>query len=202
LIREHAILLNVSKTICVFSGSSQRVAPAYFDAAIELGRFIGARGWTMVFGGGTIGLMGATARGVHEAGGRVMAVIPDGLNRPGVLYETADEIIVTDTLRERKAAMDARADAFVALPGGFGTLEEIVEVITLKQLRYHQRAIVFLNTLNFYDALIAFFHQQVRDSFVRADHQALYHVAHTPAEAMDHLDRYAPRPVPGKLEQA
>jgi uncharacterized protein (TIGR00730 family) len=192
----------MSKSICVFSGSSQRVAPAFFDAAAELGRLIGARGWEMVFGGGTIGLMGATARGVHEAGGRVSAVIPHRLNRPGVLYETADELITTDTLRERKAVMDARADAFVALPGGFGTLEEAVEAITLKQLRYHERAIVFLNTLNFYDGLIAFFHQQVRDGFVRADHQSLYHVAQDPAEVMDYLDRYVPATLPGKLEQA
>ena len=192
----------MSKTICVFSGSSQRVAPAYFDAAIELGQLIGARGWEMVFGGGTIGLMGATARGVHETGGRVTAVIPHGLNRPGVLYETADELVVTDTLRERKAIMDERADAFVALPGGFGTLEEVIEVITLKQLRYHDRAIVFLNTLGFYDALITFLHQQVRDGFVRADHQPLYHVAQTPAEMMAYLDAYAPTPLPGKLESA
>jgi hypothetical protein len=188
------------KTICVFSGSSQRVLPAYFDAASELGRLIGSRGWELVFGGGTIGLMGAVARGVHEAGGRVTAVIPERLNRPGVLYETADEIIVTATLRDRKAVMDERAGAFVALPGGFGTLEEVIEVITLKQLRYHDRAIVFLNTLGYYDALIAFLHQQARDGFVRAEHQSLYHVADTPAGTVSHLDTYAP--MPDKLEPA
>ncbi len=192
----------MSKAICVFSGSSQRVAPAYFEVANELGQLIGARGWEMVFGGGTIGLMGATARGVHEAGGRVTAVIPHALNRPGVLYETADEILLTDTLRERKAIMDDRANAFVALPGGFGTLEEVIEVITLKQLRYHDRAIVFLNTLGFYDALIDFLHQQVRDGFVRADHQSLYHVAPTPAATLAYLDVYVPTPLPGKLESA
>ncbi len=192
----------MSKTICVFSGSSQRVAPAYFDAAGELGRLIGARGWDLVFGGGTIGLMGAVARGVHETGGRVIAVIPERLNRPGVLFETADEIIVTATLRDRKAVMDERADAFVALPGGVGTLEEVIEVITLKQLRYHDRAIVFLNTLGFYDALITFLHQQSRDGFVRPEHQSLYHVADTPAQILSYLDTYAPTPMPDKLESA
>jgi len=192
----------MSKAVCVFSGSSQRVAAPYFEDATELGRLIGARGWEMVFGGGTIGLMGATARGVHETGGRVTAVIPQRLNRPGVLYETADELVVTDTLRERKAIMDERADAFVALPGGFGTLEEVIEVITLKQLRYHDRAIVFLNTLGFYDGLVSFLHQQIRDGFVRADHKALYHLAPSPAATMAYLDAYAPTPLPGKLESA
>ena len=190
------------KTICVFSGSSQRVAPEFFGAASELGRLIGARGWELVFGGGTIGLMGAVARGVHEAGGRVTAVIPERLNRPGVLYETADEVVVTDTLRERKRIMDERADAFVALPGGFGTLEETIEVITLKQLRFHDRAIVLLNTLGYYDALIAFLHQQSRDGFVCVEHQSLYHVAETPARTLSYLDAYIPAPMPDKLESA
>ena len=190
------------KTICVFSGSSERIAPEFFEAARELGRLIGARSWELVFGGGTVGLMGAVARGVHERGGRVTAVIPDRLNRPGVLYQTADEILVTDTLRERKAAMDERADAFVALPGGVGTLEEVVEVITLKQLGYHDRGIVFLNTLGYYDALIAFFHQQSREGFVRIEHQSLYHVAETPADVLAYLDAYSPAPVPGKLDSA
>jgi len=190
------------KTVCVFSGSSERVAPAYFEAAAELGRLIGARGWEMVFGGGTIGLMGATARGVHEAGGRVTAVIPNLLNRDGIVYTLADDIVLTETLRERKAIMDERADAFVALPGGFGTLEEVIEVLTLKQLGYHDRAVVFLNTEGFYEPLIEFFHHQVRDNFVRAEHHALYHVADTPADVMAYLDTYTPEPMPDKLESA
>lgn len=190
------------KTICVFSGSSQRVAEVYFAAAAELGRLIGARGWEMVFGGGTIGLMGAAARGVHEAGGRVTAVIPTRLNRNGVVYATADDIIVTETLRERKAIMDERADAFVALPGGFGTLEEVAEVLTLKQLGYHNRPVVFLDTEGFYEPLIEFFHHQVRDRFVRAEHHALYHVSDTPAEVMAYLDSYTPGQMPDKLESA
>jgi uncharacterized protein (TIGR00730 family) len=139
---------------------------------------------------------------VHQAGGRVTAIIPHALNRPGVLYETADELVVTDTLRERKAEMDERADAFVALPGGFGTLEEVIEVITLKQLRYHDRAIVLLNTDGFYELLLDFFHHQVRDGFVREDHLSLYYVADTPAEVMAYLDAYKPMQLPGKLESA
>lgn len=191
----------MSKTICVFSGSSERVEESYFEAAGELGRRMASSGWRLVFGGGTIGLMGAVARGVHEHGGHVTAVIPERLNRPGVVYETADEIVVTETLRERKHIMDERADAFVALPGGFGTLEEIIEVLTLKQLRYHDRPVLFLNTLGYYDTLVAFFHQQVREHFVKSEHQALYEVAATPEAVVDHITAYVPVELPEKFDE-
>ncbi len=189
----------MSLTVCVFCGSSDRVARAYFDAAADLGRRIAGRGWGLVFGGGTIGLMGAVARGAHEGGGRVAAIIPERLNRPGIVYETADEIIETSTMRERKAEMDRRADAFIALPGGFGTLEEVLEVITLKQLKYHERPVVLLNTGGFYDSLVALFHQQVREAFVRTEHQQLYAVAATPEEALACIETYAPPAMPDKL---
>ena len=190
---------NVSKCICVFSASSEAVDIAYFDAATMLGRRIAEAGWSMIFGGGTIGLMGATARAVHAEGGRVVGVIPNGLNRPGVAYEAADELIVTKTLRERKAIMDERADAFIALPGGFGTIEEIVEVLALKQLRYHDRPVVFLNTEGFFDRLLDFFEHQVDRQFVKAEHRRLYHVANTTEDAMDHIRKYAGAEVPEKF---
>jgi uncharacterized protein (TIGR00730 family) len=189
----------MSLTVCTFCGSSETVARPYFDAAADLGRRIAARQWGLVFGGGTIGLMGAVARGVHEGGGHVTAIIPEMLNRPGIVYETADEIVVTSTMRERKAEMDRRADAFIALPGGFGTLEELLEVITLKQLKYHDRPVILLNTGGFYESLIALFHQQVRESFVRPEHQQLYAVAPTPADAIARIESYAPTPMPDKL---
>ena len=189
----------MSKCICVFSASSEAVDIAYFDAATMLGRRIAEAGWSMIFGGGTIGLMGATARAVHAEGGRVVGVIPNGLNRPGVAYEAADELIVTKTLRERKAIMDERADAFIALPGGFGTIEEIVEVLALKQLRYHDRPVVFLNTEGFFDRLLDFFEHQVDRQFVKAEHRRLYHVANTTEDAMDHIRKYAGAEVPEKF---
>ncbi len=192
----------MSQTVCVFCGSSERVDRTYFDHAADLGRRMAARGWRLVFGGGTVGLMGAVARGVHEGGGHVVAVIPDRLNRPGIVYETADEIIVTPTLRERKAEMDRRADAFIALAGGFGTLEELLEAITLKQLAYHDRPVVLLNTAGFYDPLVRFFDAQVRTHFVRTDHQSLYFVAATPADALDYVNAYAPTPLADKLSRS
>lgn len=190
----------MSKTICVFSGSSETVERPYFDAAGELGRRIASAGWRLVFGGGTIGLMGAVARGVHAHGGHVTAVIPERLNRVGIVYDTSDEIVVTETLRERKAIMDERADAFVALPGGFGTLEEVIEVITLKQLRYHDRAVVLMNTLGYYDTLVAFFHQQVREHFVKSEHTALYHLSNSPESVVDYLTAYVPQEFSEKFE--
>ena len=189
----------MSLTVCTFSGSSETVARPYFDAAADLGRRIAERKWALVFGGGTIGLMGAVARGAHENGGHVTAVLPEKLNRPGIVYETADEIVITSTMRERKAEMDRRADAFVALPGGFGTLEELLEVLTLKQLAYHKRPVVLLNTGGFYDSLVALFHQQARESFVRTEHQSLYFVAATPGDALSHIESYSPGEVPDKL---
>ena len=190
---------NVNKSVCVFSASSEAVDAAYFDAATELGRRIAEAGWSMIFGGGMTGLMGATARAVHAQGGRVIGVIPDGLNRPGVAYEAADELIVTETLRERKAIMDARSDAFIALPGGFGTLEEIIEAMALKQLRYHDRPVVFLNTAGFYDPLLDFFDHQVAQQFVKAEHRRLYYVADTPEDAVDHVRHYAGAEAPEKF---
>jgi uncharacterized protein (TIGR00730 family) len=192
----------MSRNLCVFCSSSERVVPAYFDDATALGRLMAARGWSLVFGGGTRGLMGAVARGIHEGGGHVTAIIPERLNQPGVVYQTADEIIVTETLRERKAEMDRRADAFIALAGGFGTLEELLEAITLKQLGYHNRPVVLLNTRGFYDSLVALFHQQVREDFVHPDHQQLYTVAATPEEALDAIAAYEPPRLRDKLEPA
>lgn len=187
------------KHVCVFSASSDEVAAVHTEHAAELGGLLAANGWGLVFGGGTRGLMGAVARGVHDRGGHVIGIIPDKLNRPGVTYETCDELIVTDTLRERKFEMDRRADAFVALPGGFGTLEELLEAITLKQLHYHSRPVVMLNTDGFYDGLVSFMDSQIQRGFVKPSHRDLFWVADSPTEAVEYLKSYEPVVPEGKL---
>lgn len=187
------------KHVCVFSASSEEVASVYMEQASELGRRLAENRWGLVFGGGTRGLMGAVARGVHDRGGHVIGIIPDKLNRPGVTYETCDELIVTDTLRERKLEMDRRADAFIALPGGFGTLEELLETITLKQLHYHSRPVVMLNTDGFYDGLVSFMDSQIQKGFVKPGHRNLFYVADSPADAVEHLKTYVPAATEGKL---
>lgn len=182
------------KSLCVYCSSSNAVAPHYAEAAVELGTLIGQRGLTLVYGGASVGLMGQLAQAVQRAGGRVLGVIPQSLRDREIAYEAADELIVTRDLRERKAVMEARADAFVALPGGFGTLEEILEVLTLKQLRSHQKPIVFLNTSGFYDRLLAVFEQLYEQRFTKADYRHCYTIAAHPPEVLRQLDHPGPAP--------
>ena len=184
--------------VCVFSASKEDLNPAYIDAARTLGVLMAERGWGLVFGGGMQGLMGHCARAVHEGGGHVIGVIPERLNQPGIAYEAADELIVTTTLRERKHEMDRLSDAFVALPGGFGTLEEAIETIALKQLGYHNRPIVFMNTNGFYDPLLEFFDHQVSENFVRPEHLHLFAVADSAECAVNRIAAYTPEPLPDK----
>ncbi len=187
-----------SQALCVFAASSNAVAPEFFAAATELGRRLGERRLTLVYGGGKVGLMGAVARAVHAHGGRVVAVIPHYLKTKELLYDTADEIVVTDGLRDRKAIMEERAGGFVALPGGFGTLEETLEVITLKQLRRHTKPVVLLNSAEFFRPLLALFEQLFAQRFARPESARLYHVASDPAAALTYLDAYQAESVPGK----
>ena len=136
--------------------------------------------------------MGTLARAVHAHGGRVVGIIPEFLRTKEVAYEQADELILTGDLRERKAIMETRADAFVALPGGFGTLEEILEILTLKQLETHAKPVVFLNAAGFFDPLLALFEQLYREQFTKDHYRSHYHVAATPADVFAHFDDYRP----------
>jgi len=182
----------VQRAICVFSSSSDAVAPHYVELAQSFGALLARRHMGLVYGGGRVGLMGVLARAVHAHGGRVIGVIPDFLRAQEVAYEEADELIVTRDLRERKAIMESRSDAFVALPGGFGTLEEILEILTLKQLATHAKPVVFLNTRGFFDPLLALFEQLYREQFTKAECRGHYHVAAAAHEALDHIESYQP----------
>ena len=181
--------------VCVYASSSDAVDPVHAAAARTLGRGMAERGQTLVYGGGNIGLMGVIAREIHAGGGHVIGVIPEKLRDLELAYELADELIVTQSMRERKAAMEARADAFVALPGGLGTLEEILEVLVLKQLCYHNLPIVFLNTLGIFDSLFRLLEDLCTGHFVKESHRALYHVAAEPEEVFHHFETYT-APVP------
>ncbi len=180
------------KNLCVYASSSQAVDAAYFEAARDFGAHLAARGHTLVFGAGCVGLMGEVARAVHAADGHVVGVIPKKLVHKEIAYEAADEFIVTDTMRERKAIMESRADAFIALPGGIGTLEEVLEVLVLKQLRFHEKPIVFLNTHGFYHGLMELLERQISERFAKPVMRALYHAAATPAGVFNFLDAYTP----------
>ncbi len=183
--------------ICVYCASSSAVAPGYFDAARTLGRRIAERGDTLVYGGASVGLMGALAMAVKTGGGYVIGVMPTTFQDRRLTFAEADEIVVTEDLRTRKAAMEARADAFVILPGGFGTLEELSETLTLRQIGAHAKPIVILNIDGFYDPLIALFEHYYRQRFAKP-WRDLYHIASTIEGAFTYLDAYAPTSTPPK----
>ncbi len=185
------------KNICVYCSSSDAVDAIYLEAARVLGAQMAARGDTLIYGGADLGLMGALARAVHAGGGRVVGVIPQALQARGIAYAIADEVIITPDLRERKATMEARADAFIALPGGLGTLEELLEVLTLRQLQAHTKPIVLLNTADYYAPLFALFAHLYRKRFAKP-FENLYHVADDVRGIFDYLDAYEPFVAPSK----
>jgi cytokinin riboside 5'-monophosphate phosphoribohydrolase len=182
----------LSQAICVFSSSSDAVAPAYFKAACDLGQLIALHGHTLVYGGSNVGLMGELARAVHTQQGKVIGVIPESIQARGVAYDLADELLVTADLRERKAVMEARSDAFIALPGGFGTLEEVSEILTLKQLQMHTKPMVLVNTLGFYDKLLALYEHFYAEHFAKEQYRKLYYVAPNVTSALVYIETYQP----------
>ncbi len=189
-------------SVAVYCSSSDRVASPYREAAQQLGEGLAERGWRLVFGAGSVGLMGVVARAVHARGGQVYGVIPHALDRLEVTYTASDELIRVETMRQRKALMEENSDAFIALPGGFGTLEEIVEIIVLKQLRYLDRPIVFVNTLGYWDPLITLFDSMIAQQFATPTYGDLYHLVPTPAAALEYIATYPPvaRPRPANGE--
>ena len=192
LLKTETPLAFMIRNVGVYCASSNRIDKKYFTVAAETGRLLAERGLTLVYGGGNVGLMGTVARAVHEHGGEVFGVIPDALRQvEGVAYDLADELVITETMQERKRQMFTRAEAFLVLPGGFGTLEEFMEVLTLRQLGYHHKPLV--NTDGFYDPLLELFEHYYRTAFAKPQYRALYHVAPTPADALDHIAAHAKR---------
>ena len=178
--------------ICVFCSSSDAVDAVYRSAASEMGALIGRGGHTMVYGGGRVGLMGAVARSAKENGARVIGIIPEFMNRPGVPNLDCDELQYTPDMRERKARMMAMSDAFVALPGGFGTLEEMSEAITQKQFGLLTGPLVAVNTRGFYDHLASFFEEFYERKFAKPAFRATCPFVAGPADAMSYIDGYKP----------
>jgi uncharacterized protein (TIGR00730 family) len=169
----------MTKLLCVYCSSSRELAPQYYDEAAAVGRAMVAKGWDLVFGGGRIGLMGSLAFGVKAAGGRVVGVIPEFMVERELAFREADELITVKTMSERKQMMIARADAFLALPGGIGTLEEISEVLTLRLLAQVHKPAVFYNQNGFYDELLRFFDRMTLERFRSTGVEGLYSVANS-----------------------
>lgn len=155
-----------SVSVCVYCGSRHGRDPAYTAAARALGQAIGSRGWQLVYGGGKVGLMGEVADATLVAGGRVVGVIPESLQKLEVGHIGLNELHVVPTMHVRKQMMAERADLFIALPGGIGTLEELYEVWTWRQLGYHDQPIGLLNTAGYYDGLLSFMESTVTEGFL------------------------------------
>ena len=183
-------------SVCVFCSSAAGLPAAYHDSARALGEELARRGHLLVYGGAQVGLMGELARAVHAAGGRVFGAIPRSLADREIAYQAADELVVTDSLRQRKAEMEARADAFVALPGGFGTLDELLEVTSLRQLRLHDRPVVLVNTAGYWDPFLAMVRAMVAQGFAPTGEGHLFTVAATAEQALDLAEQGAAAPIP------
>jgi len=170
--------------ICVFCGSSPGGDPAFAAAARRMGKLIGEGGYSLVFGGGSLGLMGEVARAAHDSGAYVTGILPEFLRHLEPPFKAAEETIIVPDLYERKERMIASAHAFVVLPGGLGTLDEFFEVVTAAQLKVHARPIVLVNTNGYFDGLFAFLDQVVGHGFAQSTARALFRVTATPDEAM------------------
>jgi uncharacterized protein (TIGR00730 family) len=176
--------------VCVFCGSNVGSNPACARAAGEMGRELVRRGWGLVYGGGSVGLMGVLADAVLAAGGEVTGVIPEMLATKELLHPHATNMHVAPTMHARKALMEELSDAFVALPGGYGTFEELLEIITWAQLGIHAKPIGLLNVAGFYDRLTDFFDHAIEEEFIKSKHRSLIVSASSPAELVDQLERH------------
>lgn len=194
--------MTAMRSVCVFCGSLPGALPDYLQAARDLGAALAQRGTTVVYGGGHIGMMGALADSALAAGGRVVGVIPQHLMRPEVAHQGLTELQVVDSMHTRKRMMASRADAFVVLPGGYGTLEEMFEMITWRQLRLHARPVGLVNVAGFFDHLLAFLHQATQQGFIRPHHRRLLTIAPNVDELLDAIGRQTGRPAaPGRIER-
>ena len=175
-------------SICVFCGSSFGSSPDYADAARRLGELIAKRGFSLVFGGGAVGLMGEVSRAVSLNGGSVTGVLPEFLKHLEPPSRTTDKLIVTPDMQERKKHMLALSDAFVVLPGGLGTLDEIFEVLSTAQLKVHKKPIVLVNLHGHFDPVIKLIAHVVKDGFAASTANALYRVVKTPEQAIEAVE--------------
>lgn len=179
----------MEKLLCVYCASSLNLDPKYYAAGEALGRGLAERGWGLVYGGGRAGVMGSVAHAAKAAGAHVVGVIPDFMVERELAYREADELVVVESMRERRRIMEERATAFVTLPGGIGTLEELVEVLVSRALNRHAKPLVLVNQDGFYDELLAFFARIVRERFKSAGVLELMPVARTVDEVWPLLER-------------
>lgn len=182
------------KAVCVFCGSQPGRRPEYVNAAREMGRLLASSGIDLVYGGGHVGLMGAMADSALAGGGRVIGVIPEHLMRPEVAHQELTELLVVDSMHTRKRTMAMRSDAFVVLPGGFGTLDEMFEMLTWRQLRLHAKPIGLVNVEGYFDTLLDLLAHAVDEGLIRTEHLNLLLVDTAPHRLLARLSAHAAGP--------
>lgn len=179
--------MNDIKNVCVYSASSTKIDQSYFDAAEKLGKILAERKINLINGAGCLGLMCAISDATLQAGGTVTGVIPHFMVEQGWHHKGLTQLIETETMHERKQIMADMSDGVIALPGGCGTLEELLEIITWKQLGLYLKPVVILNINHFYDPLLEMLNQAIEQNFMRREHGAIWHVAEIPEEAVNLL---------------
>ena len=178
------------KRICVYCGSNPGRLPDYRESARQLGHELAARGLGLVYGGASVGMMGAVADAVLEQGGNAIGVIPRSLATREVAHSRLDELIVVDSMHARKAQMAELSDGFIALPGGWGTIEEIFEMLTWAQLGFHEKPCGLLNVASYYDHLFAFLEEAVRQQFVKEEYRPMIMMDEAPDLLLDRFSAY------------
>jgi uncharacterized protein (TIGR00730 family) len=182
------------RSVCVFCGSQPGARPEYVAVARELGAILARRHVNLIYGGGHIGMMGAVADAALAGGGRVIGVIPEHLMRPEVAHQALTELLIVDSMHTRKRLMAERADAFVVLPGGYGTFEEMFEMITWLQLRLHAKPVGLVNVEGYFDHLLAFLRHGAAEGFIRPEHRDLLIVERAPELLLERLRLHEPAP--------
>jgi uncharacterized protein (TIGR00730 family) len=178
------------KTICVYCGSSEKMDDGYLQAARQMGEAIALRGLTMSYGAGCTGMMGAVADGALEAGGEVIGVIPTMFCTPALMHNGLSHLIIVDNMHTRKQRLVDISDAFIALPGGYGTFEELFEVLTWAQIGLHNKPVGILNIRGYFDPLLSVIERARVEGFIYAEHRALFVCADEPDVLLDQLEQY------------
>lgn len=178
--------------ICVYGASSNLIDKSYIEATEKLGKKIAQRGHSLVYGAGAEGVMGAAARGAASENGNIIGIAPTFFNVDGMLYDNCTELIRTDTMRNRKELMENRSDAFIMAPGGIGTFDEFFEIMTLKQLSRHSKALVIFNVNGYFDDLLNFMEHAMSENFIKRECEELYEVFDNEDELLDYIEAYKP----------
>jgi len=179
------------QSICIYCGSADNIHPEYYQAAEEMGRALAGHGIRLVYGAGKTGLMGAVAEGVLRAGGWVTGVVCESLNTPNLIHAGLSQLEIVADIQLRKARMSALADAFIALPGGFGTFDELFETLTWVQIGLHQKPVGLLNTRGYFDPLLAMVEHALAEGFIYAEHRMLLAHSPEPQALVDALQDYS-----------